>query len=188
MKQRSSLPGPRPLTVTRSALLHEGGDARFREFLHAFMVFARRVETVRDLLGECVGVTGPQYEMLSHVRQGQGERGLTPAALAGHLHCSAAFVTTEVGKLVKRGLLDKRRDPDDGRRVLLRLTSACERRLRELAPLQAEVNDELFASATREDFARLWRLLPQLAADGDRAAVHAEYLLNRRALAARESA
>lgn len=183
MKHPAVDPAARPLTVSRAALLHAGSDARFREFLHAFMAFSRRVETVRNLLAGQVGVTGPQYEILSHVRQAPAGAGVSLSELAGRLHCSAAFVTTEVGKLVVLGLLAKTRDLSDGRRVQIRLTPACERQLRRLAPLQAEVNDELFASVSREDFAALWRLLPRLAADGDRAAVHAEYLLNRRALA-----
>lgn len=162
-------------TVTREALLSDGDDRRFREFLHAFMVFSRRVEAVRDAFAEFIGVTGPQYELLSHLRQ-IGGNSATVSMLADRLHCSGAFVTTEIGKLVSFGLVTKHRDPGDQRRVMLSLTAAAHGRLRQLAPLQSVVNDELFAALTRDDLVRLQRLMPRMAADGDRAVARAELM------------
>jgi DNA-binding MarR family transcriptional regulator len=170
----------RPLTVARPALLHESTDIRFRQFLHAFMVFARRVSSVRDLLAEALDVTGPQYEILSHLRQSSPGAGMTINELARHLHCSGAFVTTEVGKLFKHRLLTKTRDHDDARRLSVRLTERCETRMRSLAPMQSDVNDTLFGALTPDDFATLWRVMPRMAADGDRAVLHASYLLRSR--------
>lgn len=169
-----------PLTVARAALLHEGTDVRFRQFLHAFMVFARRVSSVRDLLAEGLGVRGPQYEILSHLRQDSSGAGMTINELARQLHCSGAFVTAEVGKLAKRRLLTKTRDHDDARRVRVRLTERCESRMRSLAPMQSDVNDTLFGALTPDDFGTLWHVMPRMAADGDRAVLHASYLLRSR--------
>ena len=157
------------LTVTRSALLRGGSDANFREFLHAFMVFARRVDAVRATLAEQIGVTPPQYEMLSHIRQWQGTPGVTVRRLAEELHCTGAFVTTEIGKLRNAGLVVKRKDPADARRILLRLSARCERALQVIAPVQSQLNDLLFASITPEAFSLLRELMPRLAGDGDRA-------------------
>jgi len=46
--------------------------------------------------------------------------------------------------------------------------------------MQHEVNDTLFAALTADDFAILWRVIPRMAADGDRAALQASYLLRSR--------
>src|SRR4029077_21191085 len=120
----------RPLTVGRSELLMEGTDFDFRVFLHAFMVFARRLEAIRAHLAEIIGVSSPQYEILSHLRQNAAAGGLTVNVAAERLHCSGAFITTEAGKRHRAGLLLRRRDPTDARRVRLTLSPACERRFR----------------------------------------------------------
>ena len=64
--------------------------------------------------------------------------------VAGHLHISGAFVTIETGKLLKLGLLTKRPDPKDRRRMCLGVTPKGAELLQRLAPSQAQVNDVLF--------------------------------------------
>ena len=104
-------------TVGQPALLERGSDRYFREFLHSFMVFTRCLEGVRDCLAKQIGVTPPQYEILSHLREESAEAGLTVTAIAERLHCTGPFATTEVGKLQRQGLVNKRRDPRDARRL-----------------------------------------------------------------------
>jgi MarR family transcriptional regulator, organic hydroperoxide resistance regulator len=159
----------KPLTVGRSALLHDNSDRSFREFLHSFMVFARRLEAVRDVLAKSIGVTAPQYEILSHLRETPDNVGLTVTAIAERLHCTGPFATTEVGKLQRLGLINKQRDAGDARRIFVTITTACERRFRGIAPLQRQLNDTLFYSVTAQDFRMLRKLFPALASDGDRA-------------------
>jgi len=158
----------RPLTVRRPELLVEGGDKEFRVFLHAFMVFARRLEGIRSHLAEAVGVSAPQYEILSHLRE-CADSGLTVNEAAARLHCSGAFITTEAGKLHRAGLVLRRRDANDARCVRLTLSAKGERRFRQIAPLQQLLNDTLFASLDARQFAVLRHVFPKLADDGDRA-------------------
>lgn len=165
----------RPLTVSRKPLLVGGSDAAFRTMLHDFMVYARRVEAIRDVLAAALGVTPPQYEILSHVRENQSSGGLSIGAIAARLHCSGAFITTEIGKLVLLSLVSKVRDPLDARKVIVRNTTRCEARMRALASLQSELNDRLFASVNAQQFGMLCDLLPQLVIDGDQAAALATY-------------
>lgn len=165
----------RPLTVTREELLAAGTDLDFRVFLHAFMVFARRLEGVRAQLAQHIGVSAPQYEILSHLREHMGCGGLTVNEVAERLHCSSSFVTTEAGKLHRSGLTLRNRDPEDGRCVRLSLSPKCERRFREMAPLQQELNNTLFASLTARQFQLLREVFPKLCDDGDRAVALAEF-------------
>jgi hypothetical protein len=85
----------KPLTVGRPELLGDGTDLDFRVFLHAFMVFARRLEGIRSHLAQAIGVSAPQYEILSHLRESTATAGLTVNEAAERLQCSGAFVTTE---------------------------------------------------------------------------------------------
>lgn len=164
----------RPLTVARPELLSDGTDLNFRQFLHAFMVFSRRLEAIRSYLAQQIGVSAPQYEILSHLRENAASGGLTVNEAAERLHCSGAFVTTEAGKLHRAGLVLRKRDPQDARRVRLMLSAACERRFRQMAPLQRQLNDALFASVTARQFQVLGEAFQHLMDDGDRAVALAE--------------
>ena len=159
----------KPLTTTRAALLKGGSDREFREFLHSFMIFSRCLEGVRDCLAKQVGVTPPQYEILSHLREQRSDVGLTITAIAERLHCSGSFATTEVGKLERQGLVHKRRDSEDARRLFVTITPRCEARFRDVAPIQRQLNDTLFNGVSAADFRRLHKLFPALVLDGDRA-------------------
>lgn len=165
------------LTVSRPELLVDGSDATFRDFVHGFLTMARLIDQIRESFAYHLGVSGPQYEVLVHLRHEGGADGLSVGELAAAMHCTGAFATTEAGKLVKKGLLEKRADSTDGRRVRLRLTALGKRKLRELARVQREVNDELFACVDRDTFLRLVELFPVFAQCAGRAANLARYLV-----------
>jgi DNA-binding MarR family transcriptional regulator len=164
-----------PLTVERAALLGEGTDLDFRIFLHAFMAFARRLEGVRGHLAEMTGVSAPQYEILSHLRESASTGGLTVNETAERLQCSCTFIRTETGKLYRAGLVLRTPDPDDARRVRLTPSPESERRFRQTASLQRQLNDTLFASLTARQFQVLREAFPKLVDDGDRAIALTEF-------------
>lgn len=158
-----------PLTVTRQALLVAGSDADFRRFLHNFLAFSGRVETIRHAFGKLVGLSGVGYSVLISIFHLQEARGVPVGVVAEHLHLGLATLTVETGKLVERGLVAKEHDPEDRRRVLLRLTRQGERLLEDLAPIQRQINDELFLALDKADFARLAGYFEKLVACGDHA-------------------
>lgn len=160
---------PKPLTVARPELLPDGSDRDFRSFLHAFMIFARRLEAIRDFLAGQLGVTAPQYEILSHLRECAEQGGLSVGGIAERLHCTGAFATTEVGKLARLGLVKKMRDSGDARRVLVNITDTCESRFVRMAPIQRRLNDTLFNSVSARQFKVLYEIFPALTRDGDKA-------------------
>ena len=88
--------------------------------------------------------------------------GIGISSIARQLHVSGAFVTTEVGKLVRAGLVDKRRNPEDRRGVLLRLTPAGEGRVKAIAPRIRTVNDYFFGDLSRAEFEALSRTAARL--------------------------
>jgi DNA-binding MarR family transcriptional regulator len=98
------------------------------------------------------------------------------AQIAELLHFSGAFVTIEVNKLVKMGLVIKEPNPTDGRRVVLRASAEGERRLAALAAYQRPINDALFKSLKHDEFLALHRLMTNLSADADAALAMADYV------------
>ena len=168
-------------TVSREELLVDGSDVAFRQFVHDSLGLAVRLLAVRDGFAKFLGVSGPQYTVLISVAH-LAERGpVTVSDIAKHLHLSGSFVTTESNKLAKLGLLSKLPDPEDRRRVLLDVTDEGDRRLRELAEIQAEVNDVHFGSLTAKTFDQARTIMPELLESTDQALSLLDHLTRMRA-------
>ncbi len=67
------------------------------------------------------GVTGPQRFAVRIVSRFPG---ISAGELAGLLHVHPSTLTGVLDRLVRRGLLSRRPDPDDARRALLRVTAS----------------------------------------------------------------
>jgi DNA-binding MarR family transcriptional regulator len=157
-------------TVTRDVLLDDDGrDAEFRVLVHDLLAFSTRIGAVEAGLGNLTGLTQSQFRILMATAYLQGKYGVGVNALAEHLHFSGPFVTSEVNKLVSNGCVEKTVDPEDRRRVRLKLTAEAVRQLEELKTFQAPVNDVLFASITREEFLTLRSIFTRLVEHGDEA-------------------
>jgi DNA-binding MarR family transcriptional regulator len=144
-----------PATVSHTALLEADGDASFRQTLYLMVTAFGRLQACRDAFGRSVDLTGSQFAVLIGAAYTQGTTGVTIGRLAEHVQLAATHVTTEVGRLCRRGLLKKTLNPDDRRSVLVRLTARGEQRLTELAPFVRSVNDMLFAGIDRQQFEEL---------------------------------
>lgn len=142
-----------PRTVTREALLIDGNDRMLRRLLYDVTALATRIEQMRAEFAKRIGVTKPQYNILLHVAQHQGDQGRTVAQVAEALHVSSPHVTKEVGRLVALGLLQKSQNPGDGRSVLVTITPRSADAINALAPVLRNVNDSLFGSLDRNSFA-----------------------------------
>jgi DNA-binding MarR family transcriptional regulator len=164
------------LTVSSPELLVNGSDGEFRASLHGVLAFAARLQAVRDGFAALLGLTGIQYTILISIRHLQTEGEVTVGAVAEHLHLSGAFVTTETGKLLRAGLITKLQDITDRRRVCLRVASKGRDLLRDLAPVQVQVNDVMFEFLSAADLKALRRAIDRIVTCGDRAISLLDYL------------
>jgi DNA-binding MarR family transcriptional regulator len=102
--------------------------AAFRHRLREFLAFSEGA-------ARAAGLTPNQHQLLLAVRgfPGPGAPSISDAAEALRLQLHS---TTElVGRAVDDGLVERRRDPDDARRVLLALTEAGDGKLAALTGL-----------------------------------------------------
>ena len=166
-----------PLTVSRPQLLTAGNDKLFRQFVHDSLAFSARLQDVRSRFAELVGLSAAGYSILITVYHLQ-EDGIGINQVATHLHLSGAFVTNEVGKLIKLGWVQKRIDSADRRRVILTVTAKGAKALAKLAPTQAPVNDELFSGLSPQEFRQLAKIMAKLADCCDRALELLAFLTN----------
>jgi DNA-binding MarR family transcriptional regulator len=178
-----------PLSVTRPELLDGGSDGDFRRLIWGLLVVAQRLPKFPEAFGRRLGLSGAMYAALIAVAHRQGEGGpgeggpggvapggVAPRALAAYMHLPAPHVTTTLNALVARGLVAKRRNPADGRGVLVSLTRAGEAALARLAPFQSRVNDVLFARLTRGEFKTFARFIELFVDNTERALAEAAAL------------
>jgi len=148
-----------PLSITRPDVLENGSDERFRALIYDLFVAATRFDEVREGFGRAMGVSGPQYFILVAIARSHGDGGVGVRALGDYLGVASSHVTVEVNKLVKRGLVQKQAHPEDGRRVLITLTTAGIAALEDVAPLRQAINNILFDGMTADEFRTLCRLM-----------------------------
>jgi DNA-binding MarR family transcriptional regulator len=157
------------LTVGKPELIVDGSDREFRFFIHDFLAFSAMLNDIRSGFGEYLGLTGIGYTTLISVAHLQGRSGIGVNAIAEHLHLSGAFITTEVAKLVRAGLIVKRINAKDKRRVLLTVSPTGRKALAKVVEVQAPVNDALFDTLSAEEFARLKEIMARLVPCASRA-------------------
>ena len=159
-----------PPTITLPPMLKSGGDVAFRETLYLMALTFGRLHTCREAFGRALGLTASQFIVLIGTAYQQGSEGVSIRALADHTQLAATHVTTEVGRLIGKGLLSKQASTLDRRSVLVRLSPKGEDTIRTVNPLLRRVNDLLFADVSREDFAAVSSFL-------ERFALNSEYAL-----------
>lgn len=158
-----------PLTATSPILVAGKSDHAFRRLLYDFFTVSARLETMKRYLGKRLGLTGPQYTIMMAVKELQGEVGVSVGRVGEYLHVTGTFVTIESGKLLKKGFMEKRSDPQDGRVSLLFLAPKGAKALQSLFPELQQINDMFFALDSRAEFERLCNSLEKLVGNSQRA-------------------
>jgi DNA-binding MarR family transcriptional regulator len=158
-----------PTTITLPPMLKSGGDVAFRETLYLMALTFGRLHTCREAFGRALDLTASQFIVLIGTAHRQGKDGVTIRALADHTQLAATHVTTEVGRLIDKGLLIKEANHRDRRSVLVRLSAKGEAAIRTVNPLLRRVNDRLFQNVSRGEFEALSRFLKKFAHNGEEA-------------------
>ena len=154
-------------TITLPAMLQSGRDLAFRETLYLMVLAFGRIQSFREGFGKFLSLTGSQFIVLIGAAYRQGNDGVSIRTLADHTQLAATHVTTEVGRLIGKGLLTKQASTRDRRSVLVRLTPEGEAAIHAINPLLRRVNDQLFQNISREDFAVVSRFLTTFALNSE---------------------
>ena len=129
---------------------------------------ARRLQQAHHLLWNTMvseEITSPQFAVLNTLVT---EPGLDQRTVGERVGLDRSTIAEVIGRLVSRGLLGKVRDPQDGRRFLLRLTEEGERVQRKLAVRAARMNQIFLAPLSAEERALFLGLIQRVsdAAEG----------------------
>src|SRR5262249_48072169 len=169
-----------PLTTSRPELLIEGRDREFRHLVHSLFGFAALHERIRAGHAQRIGLAGNEYTVLISIAHLSQDGDVSVKAVADHLYLSGAFTTAITGRLLAHGLIEKKTDAGDRRRVTLTVSAKGRAALERLAPIQRQVNDVEFGALTREDFDLLRGIVDRLVEGGGRAGGLQNYLSAQR--------
>ncbi|MFG3345914.1 MarR family winged helix-turn-helix transcriptional regulator [Streptomyces sp. NPDC048018] len=120
---------------------------------------ARRLQQAHHLMWTTMvseEITSPQFGVLNALT---AEPGLDQRTVGERVALDRSTIAEVVGRLIRRGLLDKVRDPADGRRFLLRLTPEGTRAHRKLTVRTARMNQVFLAPLSAEEQALFLSLL-----------------------------
>ena len=169
-----------PLTVSRAELLASGSDREFRHLVHGLFGFLARHEKIRMGHAKTIGLAGIEYTVLISIAHLSTEGDVSVKRVADHLHLSGAFITSTVRRLVQLGVVHKKVDQGDRRRVTLTVSAKGDTLLERLAPSQRQVNDVEFGALSREEFRFLIDIVDRLIESGDRAVALQTFLQSHR--------
>jgi DNA-binding MarR family transcriptional regulator len=150
-------------------MLASGTDVAFRETLYAMVLAFNRLIACREAFGRALALTGSQFAVLVGTAYRQDHDGVSIRVLAAHVQLAPTHVTTEVGRLVRKGLLEKRVNRRDRRGVLITLSPQGKAAVRRISPFLRRVNDLLFQDIRRNELAAVARFLRVLLRNGEEA-------------------
>jgi DNA-binding MarR family transcriptional regulator len=113
---------------------------------------------------EAVGASPFYYSVLAVLEESPPE---TQATIADSLGYDRSWLVGLLDELEEKGLIERRRDPDDRRRHLVTLLPAGKEQLAELRAISKQVEDEFLAPLDPDQRASLHALLLQLTVHHD---------------------
>jgi len=113
------------------------------ERLLEFRVALRRFQHWSEDQAQAEGITHVQHQLLVAIKGHPGDLPPTIGELAGYLLLRPHSTVELVDRAVAAGLVERTRDPHDGRVVRVRLTEAGDRILQELTPAHLARLNEL---------------------------------------------
>jgi DNA-binding MarR family transcriptional regulator len=167
-----------PLTVSRPELLVAGSDREFRQLVHQLLSFLATHEKIRAGHAKTIGLAGIECTVLISIAHLCADGDVSIKRVADHLHFSGAFITSTVSRLIDLGLVFKKMDTSDRRRVTLTMSSKGQMLLDKLAPVQRRINDVEFGNITRDEFRSLIGIVERLIDGANKAAALQTYLLS----------
>jgi len=128
---------------------------------------ARHVDRARKTAFAASDLELWEFDVLSALRRAGAPYQLSPKALLQQTLVSSGTMTNRIDRLVERGLVERRTDPNDGRGVLVVMTAEGRDRVDSAISQLISAEAELLDRLPRADQERLAALLRKLSLDFD---------------------
>jgi len=120
------------------------------EFVTAIGSIAVYLDEIRQFRAKSLGISGPQFAMLTTIRGLDEGDGISVRHVAKAIHVDSSFITTQSKILEKKGLLRRQTDETDARVVNLSLTDKAYKQIAGLAADEQSLNEFIFADLSRD--------------------------------------
>lgn len=128
---------------------------------------ARHLERARRTAFAASDLELWEFDVLSALRRAGAPYQLSPKALLQQTLVSSGTMTNRIDRLVERGLVERRTDPNDGRGILVVMTTAGRERVDAAISTLLTAESELLDRLSSADQERLSSLLRKLSLDFD---------------------
>lgn len=148
---------------------HERPDLDFSplQVLSRVARLARHLELARRTAFTASNLELWEFDVLSALRRAGAPYQLSPKALLQQTLVSSGTMTNRIDRLVDRGLVERRTDPNDGRGILVVMTPSGRERVDHAIRTLLQAESELLARLSAPDQERLSGLLRKLSLDFD---------------------
>jgi DNA-binding MarR family transcriptional regulator len=152
-----------------AAWSRERGDLDFSpmQVLSRVGRLARHLERARRTAFAASDLELWEFDVLSALRRAGAPYQLSPKALLQQTLVSSGTMTNRIDRLVERGLVERRTDPNDGRGILVVMTDAGRERVDAAISMLLAAESELLERLSAADQERLSGLLRKLSLDFD---------------------
>jgi DNA-binding MarR family transcriptional regulator len=128
---------------------------------------ARHLERARRAAFAASALESWEFDVLAAIRRAGAPWQLSPKALLLQTLVSSGTMTNRIDRLVDRGLVERRTDPNDGRGILVVMTEAGRERVDAAISTLLRAESELLEGLSVVDQERLSGLLRKLSLDFD---------------------
>ncbi|KRC59246.1 MarR family transcriptional regulator [Agromyces sp. Root81] len=128
---------------------------------------ANRLGRLRASAFSGAGLAVWEFDVLAALRRAEPPHEFSPAQLIEATMIGSAAMTNRLDNLSRRGLVERRPNPRDGRSVLVRITDEGATRVDEAMRMLAEREAEELRGLSREEQATLAALLRRLGQDAE---------------------
>jgi DNA-binding MarR family transcriptional regulator len=151
------------------AWLRERPDLDFSplQVLSRVARLARHLDRARRTAFDRSDLESWEFDVLAALRRAGTPYQLSPKALLQQTLVSSGTMTNRIDRLVSRGLVERRTDPNDGRGILVQMTGQGLTRVDAAITRLVDAESELLASLSPVDQERLSGLLRKLSLDFD---------------------
>jgi DNA-binding MarR family transcriptional regulator len=128
---------------------------------------AKHLDRARRTAFTASGLDSWEFDVLSALRRAGSPYELSPKALLQQTLVSSGTMTNRIDRLVERGLVERRGDPNDGRGILVTMTPTGQARVDAAISQLLEAEAELLGNLSVPDRERIATLLRKLSLDFD---------------------
>ncbi|GLQ18835.1 MarR family winged helix-turn-helix transcriptional regulator [Maritalea porphyrae] len=113
------------------------------------------------------GLHPGEFDVLATLRRSGEPYALTPTQLYEATMVSSGGMTNRIDRLEKAGFVERRKNPNDRRGVIVALTTAGFDKITQLIPMHVQNEENILASLSTDELKQLNRLTKKLLADLD---------------------